>query len=309
MKLDHQANGPIFIGGDGRSGTTLLSLVLNAHPLLTVGPELHFNGPENLGSYVHHCAELLDNGDPMVFGKGIKEHPELKKGVQFAKRCHRFGLSFKLLSELISSSMNSTKSNLSSFQHRCHLINAIGEARKADTNGQRWGIKIMREIAALSKYAKIWPNAQFIHIVRDGRDVASSQMKEHGGWGYGDISEAANKWSTLLRKVRKELNRHSVFEIRYEDLVGSPKESTQQLAEFLNVEWDEQMLNHSNLSQPLYTNPYNHPSIKSVSKPINDNAVQRYKKDLTSDQIELFNKIAFDELVHFDYELLDASTR
>lgn len=298
---------PIFIGGDGRSGTTLLSLILNSHPDLTVGPELHFNGPENLGPCVLECAQLLADGDERVFGKGIKENPHLKKGVQFAKRCHRFGLSFELLSILINQSMEETNSRLAAFSDRCHLINSIGEARRLDTSGTRWGIKIMREIGAIKKYTKCWKNAQFIHIVRDGRDVAASQMKEHGGWGYADVKQAAKTWSTLLRRVKKELGVKSVIEIRYEDLVLQPRETTERLTEFLGCEWDSQMLNHSDMQHSLYENPYNHPSINSVVKPINDSAIGRHTQDLTPEQIGAFNKIASRELINFNYDVIENS--
>jgi Sulfotransferase family len=55
---------PIFVGGDGRSGTTLLSLILDSNSELVVGPELHFRGPANLGASCVEACDLLINSDP-----------------------------------------------------------------------------------------------------------------------------------------------------------------------------------------------------------------------------------------------------
>lgn len=300
---------PIFIGGDGRSGTTLLSLVLNAHPDLAVGPELHFNGPDDLGPCVLECARLLAAGDERAFGKGLKAHPELKKGVQFAKRCHRFGIGFEELADLIDEAQRRTGTRLARFEHRCVLIDLIGQRRCEATGKQSWGIKTMREIAALKKYADLWPKARFIHIIRDGRDVAASQMTEHGTWGYDDVELAARTWSKLIRQVRKESGRAPVLEIRYEDLVRTAEATVRRTLEFLDVAWDDAVLRHSEAEQPLLENPYNHPSTAAVSQPINESAIGRYARDLTPDQIDAFNRIAGDELRAFEYAIDPVESR
>jgi hypothetical protein len=293
---------PIFIGGDGRSGTTLLSLVLDSHPLLCVGPELHFNSPENLGPYVLECCDLLIAEDPRAFGKGLKENPERKLGVQFAKRCHRFGLEFAELKDLVTAAMQSTRSNLKSFDERCALINMIGDRRRAARNAERWGIKIMREIARASNYARLWPRAQFIHIIRDGRDVAASQLTDHGKWGYDDVSRAAKGWVQILDKTRALARKLPMLEVRYEDLVLEPEPTIRRLLAFLDLPWDDALLHHSEVEHSLYAHPYNHPSISTVVKPINDSAIGRYQRDLEPAQIEAFDRIAGRRLADYGYQ-------
>lgn len=294
---------PIFIGGDGRSGTTLLCLILDSHPDLVVGPELHFGGPKNLGPYVLGCCELLIAKDPRAFGKGLKQHPELKRGVQFVKRCHRFGVEFAELHRLVEQQMDASRSDLVRFEDRCALINAVGEFRRSGSGVDRWGIKIMRDIGKLDAYGKVWPNAQFIHILRDGRDVAASQMLEHGTWGYGDIKVAAKKWADLISKTRKLAKPYRMMEVKYEDLVVDSERTIRRLLDFLGVCWDESVLHHSRIDHSLFANPYHHPSIATVVNPINAFAVGRYRRDLTSDQITSFNRIAGETLAEFGYDL------
>jgi hypothetical protein len=292
---------PIFIGGDGRSGTTLLSLVLDSHPDLIVGPELHFGGPDDLGPYALACCELLIAEDPRGFGQGLKENPQFKRGVQFVKRCHRFGVQFPELRDLITRQMDATGSKLSRFEDRCSLIDAIGEHRRAATSSARWGIKIMRDIGRADAFAKLWPRAQFIHIVRDGRDVAASQLIDHGKWGYDDVKRAAQGWVDLLKKVRKCARKASILEVRYEDLVAEPEATARRIVDFLGVSWHDNLLRHSEVDHSLYDNPYNHPSIRTVVKPINTSAVGRYRTELDAGQIESFDKIARAFLQEFRY--------
>lgn len=298
-KLDSD---PILIGGDGRSGTTLLSVVLDSVPTLAVGPELHFGGPVDLGPSVERVAEMLAAEDPRVFGKGLKENPDLKKPVQFAKRCHRFGIEFADLVELCREARSITRTDLERFEDRCVLIDLVGEKRRRDTGADRWGIKIMREIGGASRYAAVWPKAQFVHIVRDGRDVASSQITEHGTWGAGSVEEAARIWSTLLAKVAKEAGRHPVHEIRYERLVLDPEAALRPLLAFLGVDWTEEVLRHAEIDHTLFKNPYNHASINSVTRPLNDSAIGRFRRDMTSEQVEEYEKVAGESLREHGYE-------
>ena len=160
-----------------------------------------------------------------------------------------------------------------------------------------WGMKIMREIKNMPRYASVWPNAKFIHIVRDGRDVAASQVLEHSSWGYKDIDSAAEKWASLLKKVRSFTKVHDVIEIRYEDLIRSPEMTLRNLFSFLGVSWDDSVLNHQNVEHSMFNSGKSHPSFDAIKKPLNNNAVGRYKRDLSEEQLISFNNIASEELM------------
>lgn len=296
---------PIFIGGDGRSGTTLLSVVLDSHPDLAVGPELHFSGPKNLGDYTINCAELLIDNNPKAFGLGLKNNPELKFGVQFVKRCLRFGVEYEEVKELCEMAKEKTKSNLELFADRLYLIDLLGRRRLRKTKKKFWGMKIMRDISKADKYNNFWPNAMFIHIIRDGRDVASSQIKEHSTWGYGDIEKAANNWVKIIKQSRRIAYKYNLnyYEVKYEDLVFSPKETQKKLCDFLGIQWSKNMNSHESQRHSLFDNPFNHASISQVERPINTKAVSRYKKDLSQEEVSIFNNTAKEILTDLNYDL------
>ncbi|MGI0025761.1 MAG: sulfotransferase family protein, partial [Nitrososphaera sp.] len=208
---------------------------------------------------------------------------------------------FEELPALIRAALKDTSSNLVSFEERCRLIDMIGESRRANNGKKRWGIKIMREVKNCKRYLKVWPKAQFIHIIRDGRDVAASQMAEHGSWGYQDIEKAARGWMELAQKTRDNAEQGKLLEIRYEDLVLDSEETLRRITGFLGVPYVPVMVNHQDADHTLFKNPYNHASIKQVIHPINASSIGRYKRDLSEGQVATFERIAGAELLALGY--------
>lgn len=119
----------------------------------------------------------------------------------------------------------------------------------------------------ISFFQEIFPNAKFIHIVRDGRAVANSwlQMPWWGGyrgpenWLWGALSEeyaeewhsrgrtyphlAALSWKILMEsfEVAEEgLNKGNYLKIRYEDILENPREQFEQMLHFSGLQWDRQ---------------------------------------------------------------------
>ena len=74
-------NDPIFIGGDGRSGTTLLNVILDSHPTLSVAPEYHFNGGSDLGATALQAVRIKQSGGLLEGGIRAVDTPEWKPSI------------------------------------------------------------------------------------------------------------------------------------------------------------------------------------------------------------------------------------
>lgn len=292
---------PVLIGGDGRSGTTLLSVVLDSHPDLAVGPELHFSGPPNLGPYLLRGLELIARGDPRLTEKGIKLCPEWKSALRFTRRAERFGVDQTTLTSLVQRAIRDTASDLETFPDRCELITLMGQHIADRKGASRWGMKLMRAIKNLPKHASVWPEAHFIHIVRDGRDVAASQILEHSSWGYGSVDDAAERWNELVLKVHGYVSSHRLIELRYEDLVAEPRSTLERLVHFLDVSWSDDLLRHHEAQHAVMGATVVHPSKAAISRPINSGATKRYLRDLTPEQVAAFDERAADALALHGY--------
>jgi hypothetical protein len=296
------ASPAVLLGGENRSGTTLLSVILNAHPELVVGPELDFTEPVDLGPHVLLACELLSMRDPRVLGPGTDTaDPFWYDSAHFVKQCERFGIGLDRLTAIVSAVQGELGTDLADFDDRCVLIDRLGNLRRTELGAARWGIKLQRRIRRIEAYALQWPAAQFVHIVRDGRDLAASHLRTVPSWGYKSIREAAEGWLEVVSRPHKVAPAGRYLEIRYEDLVCDLPRVTKELADFLGIAWQSAMLRHSEYEHSLFSRPWGHPAAKAAAQPVSAGRVGRYRQDLSADQIAEFESIAGAELERLGY--------
>lgn len=204
-----------FIVGVGRSGTTLLRLMLDAHPAIAIPPETHFIPA--LES-VHQKHGSIDD-----FVRAVIAFPSWND-LSIADRELYDGLK-----------------SLRRFDVP-HGLRWIYRKYAERFGKQRWGDKTPPYRTHLSTIASLLPEARFIHLIRDGRDVALSYR---GLWfGPGDgIEEQARFWVREITQARcLGAKVPHYLEIRYEDLVSNAASVLQRIAHFLDVSSAPEMM-------------------------------------------------------------------
>ena len=143
-----------------------------------------------------------------------------------------------------------------------------------------------------------------IHIIRDGRDVAASQITEHSGWGYGDIAEAAEKWVAIIEKSRRNAEKHAapMLEIRYEDLILDNESTLRRIMDFIEEPWSDTLLRHETADHDFFQTRVGHPSRARTQQPLDASAIGRHRRDLAAEQIASFESIAGGMLESLGYE-------
>jgi len=108
---------------------------------------------------------------------------------------------------------------------------------------QRWGDKTPTYLAQMRLITELLPEACFIHVIRDGRDVLLSVK---GLWfGPGSVSEAAEAWVNRIRSARAEaVDLPNYMEIRYEDLVLDSEKTLRTICVFVDLPWESRMLDY-----------------------------------------------------------------
>ena len=89
-----------------------------------------------------------------------------------------------------------------------------------------------------------WP-ARFVHVIRDGRSVALSYLEQ--SWGPSSVVKGASYWQRNVRAGRRaggELGPHRYLEVRYEDLVTAPEGQIRRLCQFVDLEFDPPMVDY-----------------------------------------------------------------
>ena len=215
---------PIFLVSSPRSGSTLFRLIMDSHPNIAVPPP----------------AWLYDFFQPYIYSYGDTAVPEnLTAMAQDMIDCptiQRWAESFTV-DQLVARAPEPTFPGLYDALHLLY----------AETKGKpRWGEKSPRNALWVNEIKNDFAGAQFIHLIRDGRDAAmdlaeSSLFPE-------TLYSGANVWQTWVSSIRhsaKSLSAESYLEVKYEDFCADPESHLRTVCDFIGEDYSPLMLQHS----------------------------------------------------------------
>lgn len=283
---------PVFIIGNPRSGTTLLRLILNAHSKFVVPPEAGF------AFWLYQKYREFSYTDLKSFLEEMKE----------TKKIRNWNLDWNRLEDYL----NDVKPH-----NYGELIDHIYKFYAQSTRKKvyRWGDKNNFYLDHIDEIKEVFPNAYFIHIVRDGRNVACSYKKLNKKQIISEdapnlpdkIESIANEWKSNIQKIRKSFKKfdyQDVLEIRLEDLTTNPEEVIRNTVDFIGEDFESAMLEYHKTSTNNQTIPEDYLQWKKKNTlPIQDEPADKYKMELTKDQIAKFNFLCGDLLVSYGYKL------
>lgn len=260
---------PFFVGC-GRSGTTLLRSIFDSHSELAVVHESRFV-PEVLRRRRRYERNGLDSErfvrDLYTLPIGQSRMPELSLTADdLAQRLDRGGVS--------------------------NLRDAVREIYRsyAEAEGKsRAGDKTPTYVLHIAEIAQLLPEARFVHLVRDGRDVALAYRDAH--FGPNTPIAAALFWSGRIRAGRAAggaLGPERYREVRYEDLLDDPETVVRQLCDFIELEFEPAMLDYSRRASALVATTGGHEHHRHLDRP-----PTKGLRDWTS-QLDRRSAVAFD---------------
>jgi Sulfotransferase family len=285
-----------FIVGSPRSGTTLLRMMLDAHPQLTVLPETHF-----LPELVAACEA----------GATAEEAAAVVAG-------HRRWGDFHLDQDELAARMAQAGAQPSA----SGALRAFYELYAESQGKPRWGDKTPEYALLMADIEGLLPEARFIHVIRDGRDAALSRIR----WRLQRTGEPANvarlarRWKRWIRRARRQGSQVAHYtEVRYEDLILDTEATLRSLCEFLALDWDAAILDyHSKASQRLEEIAHELPANadrrslaadqrlakhEMTTKPPSPDRVAVWRTEMEADDRERFEGVAGDLLTELGYPL------
>jgi len=285
-------NYPVFIIGSPRSGTTLLRLMLTNHRNIVIPPECGFA----LWFYEKYLSLEFSENVVDVFVQDVST----------ARKIETWNLDYAKLREYIITSGVSSYSQAVSAVYQFYGL-SLGKIF------HRWGDKNNFYLRHIDVLYAMYPSAQFIHIVRDGRDIAcsykalrkSKMVSKYAPDLPVDVMEIAREWTENIQQIRvsfEKLPRAQVFEIRYEDLVSQPAQELQKICDFLGEPYDPAMELFYINNQIEHQEPveFLQWKAKTIEKPT-DSEVGKYQRELTGAEIEEFERISRHILKLYNY--------
>jgi hypothetical protein len=229
-------NDPVYIIGNPRSGTSLLRLMLTCHPEVVIPPEGHF--------FLWLEAKFGDRAFPEVAQQFIDE-------LVMTKKFETWGIEKQALQALFSECAPQK------FRDAVALVYCSYGILKGRSEFRYWGDKNKLWKDKLQSVLRYFPNSKFVHIVRDGRDVACSfkelSAREMHTFKYGprmpdNMHNIAEHWAaniTFIQKFIATLQPNQHITVRYEDLILSPRRTLTEVAGFLQLKFSESMLDYA----------------------------------------------------------------
>lgn len=109
---------------------------------------------------------------------------------------------------------------------------------------RRWCEKTPQHVQHISCLSDAFPEASFIHVIRDGRDCAASFKRR---WGRTP-ELSIYRWKKVVAEGRRQgalIGGERYMEVRYEDITGEPEYWLRRLCEFLSIPFDNAVLESS----------------------------------------------------------------
>jgi hypothetical protein len=271
---------PFFIVGNDRSGTTMLRLILDAGPEVAIPPESMF-----LTDYpgAFERGEPRDAGAAARLMHEIWHHPKVR------------------LWEL-QGPPPPVPPGLTGTDAYRFIVEAPFRAYAAKHDKPRWADKTPHYVHHVDHLLTVWPQARFVVLVRDGRDVALSLRRMP--FGPNNAWAAAPWWARGIRAGERAQSAHPdhVLTVRYEDLAQAPAEVVPRICEFLELAYSPAMLalEEADPSKIVADQASWFPTLFDG---ITTTAVGRWRREMSVRDQRVFAARAGAELERFGYEV------
>jgi hypothetical protein len=264
-----------------RSGTTLLSMMIGAHgqiavPLATTGMWIDF------AARLNEFNELATTGDVARLVDAIQSHERIRLWDAKLDRA-------ALLSDL-------PVGDFGAVVARFHEKYASAKGKPF------WANVDIATFDHMDQVSRWFDDARFLHIIRDGRDVALSHQTMP--YGAGNIAECARAWvsrTTTNAKMGHIIGPERYMTIRFEDLVLDTRGSLEKICAFLGVAFDESMLRYADMVEEKI--PRDRRWLwPALSRPPEESKVGQWQRGMTRSQRIVFEGIANKNLKRWGYE-------
>ncbi len=273
---------PLIVLGVSRSGTTLLRVMLDRSPGIAIPDETFF-----IPQLAHRHRGRVDSDS---FLDDLRRFPRLAA----------WGLSADDFASRLRPDMGIGEA-----------ISAVFDAYASSRGKPRWGDKTPMYMRHLGLLDRVFPEAQYVHLIRDGRDAALAflDMPEHvvtKTWAHPrDAAGFACEWRVEVADARglgRRVGSSRYLEVRYEDLVTDAERVVRTICEFASLPFEPAMLEYAG-TVDVSAKPHHQRLLQAPTKGVRD-----WRTQMSPENARAFEAIAGDLLAVLGYELLDGGS-
>lgn len=269
MALSHDS--PIFIVGMPRSGTTLLTSILSAHPRLGISPESHY-----LSYWIPNYRHL-----------NLADKQEFQQFWQTLSTSRRFSY-FDVDAEIVLARIRAEGGS------PCHrtVFTAWMTAYAERIQKPRWGEKTPLHYQHLPQLLSWFPQAQILWMIRDPRAVAASLLDMT--WASDYVHIHARQWCESTQLFETSWSQDPrVRLVAYERLVQSPQAVVKELLEFLQEDYVDNLIRQrSTDAMPIVNRQgWALAHLSQALQPLSTGSIDRWRQRLSPSQQAIVNHL------------------
>jgi len=259
---------PVFIGGAGSSGSTLLSVLLNRHPEIACGPEMSFFNKSRIYdvSFDVFRAKFNSWSKKGLNTDGYWLYPGFLLNREY------YGLTQENLNYFLRNS-NSLK------EFTDHVIEIILQKEKKRIFAE----KTPSNAYCFKKIVKLYPDAKIVHLYRDGRDAFCSFKKKTD---HPFMSSSAWLYNTVAALSCETLPNY--LATSYEQLVSNTRETLKAICDHIEIEYSERMLDQTAEEIEEKTRQGHRAWMSRPKDAISTSSIGRYKTEMTETDKAIF---------------------
>jgi hypothetical protein len=274
---------PLILLGVSRSGTTLLRVILDGSPGIAIPDESFF-----VPVLARRHGRTVDADR---FLDDVARIPAVRE----------WGLALEDLETSVRPGMPIGEA-----------IAAIYEAYAKRAGKPRWGDKTPMYMRHLPLLERLFPDAQYVHLIRDGRDAALSFLQMPEGtftrtWAHpATPAQFACLWRKEVRDARslgRRVGARRYHEARYEELVAEPEAVVRGICDFAALPYEASMLEYAG-SVDVSAKPHQQ---RLLTPPTT--GVRSWREEMSADDIAGFDAVAGDLLSELGYEVTSEPRR
>jgi predicted MarR family transcription regulator len=279
---------PFFVGV-GRSGTTLLRSIFNAHPDLAVVNESRFVAWMADHRARYHRATGFDTERFLS---------DLLDNRRVPSRLREWGLAPDTVRCRV------TDEDPSDLAAALRCVYGL----YAERHGKgRYGDKTPRFVQDVDALGELFDEARIVHLVRDGRNVALAVSEVD--FGAANVVHAAHRWARRVGRAQRAggaLGPERFRMVRYEDLTASPESVVADLCSFLDLDYGPEMLRYFEKPDEVFAGLDDQPHHENLRLPVTQ-GLRDWRRQMSSENVARFEAVAGDVLAELGYEVTSAA--
>jgi hypothetical protein len=200
--------------------------------------------------------------------------------------------------------LEKVRARLSDGMPIARAVAAIYEVYAEEQGKPRWGDKTPMYMRHLPLLRRLFPSAQYVHLIRDGRDAALSFLSMPPGiafetWAHPTSPAAfACVWRTEVTAARRHGRRVGparYLEVRYEDLVGNADSVLRRICTFSGLPYESAMTAYGGSGSEERAHQQN------LKRPLTP-GLRDWRTDMAPEDVAAFESVAGDLLRELGYE-------